>query len=225
MILSHKRKLEALKNTGYQPTLVVDIGAFIGEWTKTCQTVFPEAKYYLVEPNMHEVLEPLKSNSNVRVLRELLFEQDQLVPWFSINFTGDSIFQETTKYYAHTNPTVRKAIRMETLMIRYQLSFENERVFVKLDTQGSETHILRGFSKETLEKIDFILMELPFFGRYNYHSPTFLESIQFMDSIGFIPYDLFEEHFMLRFNTQIDMLFIRKTHPFVEEVRQDIANW
>jgi hypothetical protein len=94
-----------------------------------------------------------------------------------------------------------------------------------LDTQGSETHILRGFSKETLEKIDFILMELPFFGRYNYHSPTFLESIQFMDSIGFIPYDLFEEHFMLRFNTQIDMLFIRKTHPFVEEVRQDIANW
>jgi FkbM family methyltransferase len=223
MILSHK--LETLKNAGYKPTLIVDIGACIGEWTKICQTVFPEAKYCLVEPNMHEDLEPLKSSSNVRVFHELLFQQDQLVPWFSCNYTGDSIFQETTKYYADTKPTVREAIRMETLMNRYQLSFENERVLVKLDTQGSETHILKGFSKEMLENIDFILMELPFFGQYNYYSPTFLESIQFMDSIGFVPYDLFEEHFTGRFNTQIDILFIRKTHSFVKEVQQEIANW
>lgn len=39
-----------LKNLGFSPSQVLDIGANRGEWTRTAATYFPEAKYVLVEP-------------------------------------------------------------------------------------------------------------------------------------------------------------------------------
>ena len=44
--------------------------------------------------------------------------------------------------------------------------------------------------------------------------PNFLEHIKYMDSIGFIPYDILENHYINDFNMQIDMLFINKNHNF-----------
>jgi hypothetical protein len=35
-----------------------------------------------------------------------------------------------------------------------------------------------------------------------------------MDSIGFVPYDILEHHYINNFNMQVDMLFINKTHSF-----------
>ena len=35
-----------------------------------------------------------------------------------------------------------------------------------------------------------------------------------MDSIGFIIYDIIEEHYVNDFNMQIDILFINKNHNF-----------
>ena len=49
-----------------------------------------------------------------------------------------------------------------------------------------------GKSPWLLQKVDFIILEMPFFGKYNENIPNFLEYIVFMDSIGFIPYDLYK---------------------------------
>ena len=69
-------------------------------------------------------------------------------------------------------------------------------------------------STDILNKTDFIILEIPLFGRYNENVPTFLEQINFMDSIGFIPYDIIDNHYINNFNLQIDMLFINKNHQF-----------
>ena len=43
-----------------------------------------------------------------------------------------------------------------------------------------------------------------------------------MDSIGFIPYDMLENHYFNNFCIQVDMIFINKTHPFNELVNKSL---
>ena len=43
-----------------------------------------------------------------------------------------------------------------------------------------------------------------------------------MNNIGFIPYDILENHYMNDFNIQIDILFINKNHPFNKIVNEII---
>ena len=52
------------------------------------------------------------------------------------------------------------------------------------------------------------------FGQYNENVPSFLEHIKYMDSIGFIPYDITDNHYINNFNMQLDVIFINKLHPF-----------
>ncbi len=65
-------------------------------------------------------------------------------------------------------------------------------------------------------------MELPMFGQYNEGVPSFSEHIHFMESIGFVPYDFLDNHYMNGFNMQVDMLFINKKHPWNNEVNEKI---
>ena len=61
---------------------------------------------------------------------------------------------------------------------------------------------------------------MPLFGQYNEGVGTFLEHISFMDNIGFIPYDILENHYINDFNMQIDMLFINKSHKFNNIIKE-----
>ena len=44
------RVLSSLKDRGYQPDFIVDVGASTGCWSATCQLVFSASRYILVEP-------------------------------------------------------------------------------------------------------------------------------------------------------------------------------
>jgi hypothetical protein len=50
-MFSHRQALERLKNVGFAPSTIYDIGAFHGDWTKDARQVFPSAKYFLFEAN------------------------------------------------------------------------------------------------------------------------------------------------------------------------------
>jgi hypothetical protein len=41
--------LENLRRCGLRPAQVIDIGAFIGDWTQKMRTIWPEAKYLMIE--------------------------------------------------------------------------------------------------------------------------------------------------------------------------------
>ena len=102
---------------------------------------------------------------------------------------------------------------MNRLISQENILNESKNIFIKIDCQGSEIPILKG-ATTILSKTDFILLEIPLFGVYNEGVPNFLEHIKFMDSIGFVPYDILEHHYINNFNMQVDMLFINKTHSF-----------
>ena len=97
----------------------------------------------------------------------------------------------------------------------------DENIFIKIDCQGAEIPILKG-SSLILDRTDFIVLEIPFFGQYNDSVPTFLEHIQYMDSINFVPYDIVDNHYINGYNMQIDMLFINKNHKFITDVQKKL---
>src|ERR1035437_259515 len=42
--------LKKLRKLGFSPKFIVDVGAFVGEWTSLAKSVFPDAKILMIEP-------------------------------------------------------------------------------------------------------------------------------------------------------------------------------
>lgn len=216
-------KLRKLKtNHCYSPDIVLDIGAHHGNWTKSMMTIYPDSKYYLFEGIDYKELNRYEKNNNVFIYKNILLNDKEVeVDWYQEKNTGDSFFKELTHYFKKTKPIKRKTITLDTIINRDNILKNDKNIFIKIDCQGAEVPILRG-SKTILDKTDFILLEMPLFGKYNEGVPNFLEHIQFMDSIGFCSFDIIDNHYINNFNIQIDMLFINKNHELNKVVQEKI---
>lgn len=214
-------KLKELKNKGYVPDLIIDIGAHRGHWTIDMCNIYPKTNYILIEPTKYGELEGFKRFTNFRVYNEILNEKTEMVEWYSICGTGDSFFKEKTKHYVNVEKQMRSSVALNELMLvnKNEWAENGKNVFIKIDCQGAEIPILKG-SSDILDKTDFILLELPLFGQYNENVPDFLEHLAFMKSIGFLPYEMLENHYVNGFNIQVDMLFINQKHEFVSLVQK-----
>lgn len=200
--------INKIKNHGYLPEFVFDIGACQGNWTEQCLSIFPNAKYYLFEPINYSQLDRFKYSNNIKVYNELLFDSEKEVNFYEMRNTGDSIFKEKTPHFDTCSPTIKKTSKLENLIDTTNMN----NIFCKIDTQGSELPILYG-CVSFLHKIDFLLLEMPLFGQYNTGVPNFLEHINKLNDLGFIIYDIAESHYINDFNMQVDLIFINKNHP------------
>ena len=61
-----------LKNNGYIPDTIIDIGACYGVFTDKMLDIFPESKYYLFESNNHPELQKFLVKDNVKVFNTKL---------------------------------------------------------------------------------------------------------------------------------------------------------
>lgn len=213
--------LEKLKNMEYIPDSILDIGAHYGNWTSNMLLIYPNAKYYLFECIDYQQLNNLKNNPNIYIKNVVLNDKIEEVDWFEEKNTGDSFFKEKSKFFINTKPIKKKTIDLNTLIQNDNILSDAKNIFIKIDCQGAEIPILKGAS-QILHKTDFIVLEIPFFGQYNEGVPNFLEHIQFMNSIGFIPFDIIDKHYIYNFNMQIDMLFINKNHKFNNIVQTNL---
>jgi len=207
-------KLLHLKNMGYSPDTILDIGAHHGNWTRTMKQIF-ECDYYLFEAIDYPQL------GSDKVYKVVLSDKIAEVDWYQMKNTGDSVFREKTQHFKNCEIIKRQTIDLNTLISQENILSESKNIFIKIDCQGSEIPILKG-STSILSRTDFILLEIPLFGVYNEGVPNFLEHIKFMDSIGFVAYDILEHHYINNFNMQVDMLFINKTHSFNTTVNEKL---
>jgi FkbM family methyltransferase len=215
------QRLYKLKEFGYTPDTILDIGACTGSWTQECKNIYPFATYYLFEPIAYPQLEYFKIIPNTRVFQALLHNTEQEVDWYEMQNTGDSIYRERSHHFVNCQPMKKQTTLLHKWLDPYLSRMEH--VFIKIDCQGAEIPILQG-AGDILKKTDFIILEMPLFGQYNENVPNFLEHIQYMDSIGFIPFEIVDIHTIREFQMQIDMMFISKTHPFNKRVQDAIMN-
>jgi len=213
-------KINILKQKGYYPDTILDIGAHQGFWTICMKQIYNNSKYYLFEANDYDELNKFNNDNNVKVYNNIVLnDKIEEIDWYCIKGTGDSMFKEKTKHYINCDSIKRETIDLNTHILKNNLFQESNNILIKIDCQGAEISILKGASS-ILEKTDFILLEIPLFGQYNDGIPNFLEHIQYMNSIGFITYDIVESHYINNFNMQLDVVFINKNHEFNKTVNQ-----
>jgi len=206
-------KINIIREKGYYPDTILDIGAHHGNWTNGMKGLYPDSKYYLFEGIDYFELKQFNNDPNVNVYNVLLNDKKEQVKWYQMKNTGDSIFREKTHHFVNCEIIDREAIDLDTLILQNNILQESKNILIKIDCQGAEIPILKG-GTSILEKTDFIILEIPLFGQYNEGVPNFLEHISFMDKIGFKIYDIVDTHYINGFNMQVDVLFINKNHNF-----------
>ena len=229
------KELLTLKELGFNPKNILDVGACVLQWTRDCLDVFPQSNYVMIDgnnhpKNFHYQDQTFKNSIEKNYLVEVLADEIKEVDWYTdalfekgkpISYgQGSSIFKEKTNFYTHIKPQKRTTNTLDNLFP--DLTFE----LIKIDTQGSEIPILKG-GKELVQRAEVIMLELPFYCEFNENVPSFLEHIQFMESINFVPKDITEIHQggsdIKNATLQVDILFIKKDHP-INKISQEAVN-
>lgn len=208
----HSERLQVLKRNGFNPRIVYDIGAHQGSWTNEVRAIFNSAHYYLFEANnCHE--------SALKSLRfpyfiTLLGDCQKMVPFYSINGTGDSIFIEQTHHYkeGHYTQKLIPMTTLDTLVQEHALPYPD---FVKMDVQGAEKLVILG-GKNTLVHAEAILLEIAIL-EYNKNAPLIFEIMSLMDQLDYCMLDVFELHYLpTQELMEVDVLFVKKDSRLIK---------
>ena len=65
-------KINIIKQKGYSPDVILDIGAHHGNWTNSMLQIFNQSKYYLFEAIDYPELNQFKNNDCIKVFNILI---------------------------------------------------------------------------------------------------------------------------------------------------------
>ena len=190
---------------GFNIKNVYDVGAHKGLWSKSLKGYcLKNSNFFLFEANLdHEkYLRKIGCPYFINILSDCIKE----VKFYNNNNTGDSYFIENTNEYNEKNFVKKITTTLDIIIKKENLPLPD---LLKIDTQGSELDILKG-AKETIKNCLLIYLECPIID-YNKNSPNLTEYINYLNLIGFIPFDICEVHRIDEVLIQVDILFIKKT--------------
>jgi FkbM family methyltransferase len=149
-----------LKERGFAPKHIMDVGANHGYWTRAALKYFPHAYYTLVEPQDH-----------LRTHVQDLLDRDGKVRWIGAG-AGDkpgtlpfTIWSRDDSSNFYTTPEAAKAAGMRQIEVPVTTLNEIVRTsgapfpdMVKIDAEGFDLRVLAGAS-ELVGKTDIFLLE------------------------------------------------------------------
>jgi FkbM family methyltransferase len=198
-------------NKFIQPDLVLDVGCNAGHFYKEAKEVWPDAKYWLCEANMEcsDILESLNVDFTIAVLSD----KPKVVTFYTRKdspcATGNSYYKENTKYYQGDNAVPHKVHTRTLDDVCSHLELSNQKVLLKIDSQGSEYDILRG-GETIVENCLGIIVEVAYTD-YNQGAPTASVVDQYIKKQGFSNYGAIGDivHPESRELIQQDVLYLR----------------
>jgi FkbM family methyltransferase len=207
--------LAGLRDRGYQPEVVYDIGAADGGWTREALQIWPLAKFVCFEPlaERRAALDTLVAERRGQVSLQPVGvgDADTELSLGITDFLWDSSF-------AYSGKSARKVAvrRLDSLLDEGAIPRPS---FVKIDVQGFEMRVIAG-GADTFSGADFVLMECNFIAFCD-DMRTLDESIRYMSERGFVPYEFVD--FLRRpldnAMGQCDILFARRGHALVSDRR------
>jgi len=184
-----KQILDFIKLNNIQSFL--DIGAHTGEISYSIKQNFPEVKLFAIEANKN--CEPHIQSKGIPYKIACLSDTKKTVN-FHLSLlvdrlnTGASYFKEKTYYYDEGSYTT-ETFETETLDDIFP---DDTYEFIKLDTQGSELDILLG-GKKIVQKASFLSIEVAV-QEFNEFAPTKDQVFSYLESVGFRPVYMTEDH-------------------------------
>ena len=206
--------LATIRQLGFRPNAIVDVGAFVGEWAAAAHEHFPDAAIAMLEarPTQREVLQ--KVADALPVDAEVVIGLLGAAPRDAIPFhvteggSGSSVLNELSDVPRETVmlPVVTLDDAIRGLRIAGRV---REPILLKLDVQGYEREVLLG-GATTLAAAEVVVMELST-QRLNEGAPLAHEMVQFMGEHGFHLFDVtgFWREPGTDVLTQMDVVFVK----------------
>src|SRR4051794_10313610 len=129
-----------LQTKGFQPTFMIDVGAYEGNWTRLARSVFGDVPTLIVEaqPSKRVGLEALcRELDDVRYVGALLGSESGEVKQFFEMETGSSMFAENSN-------APRTTHELKTSTLDEVAGQVPQGAFLKIDVQGAELEVLKG---------------------------------------------------------------------------------
>ena len=206
-----------LKKRGYNPSIIVDVGAAKGAWTKSMLNIYPDAQYYLFDADSSNALrlkKISKINSNVSFKLALLSNKIENYNFFKMGY-GSSIYEEKSDHKRETE--ILKSSLLSDELPSEIGSYDNS--MLKIDVQGSELLVLEGLGNK-LKLFEVIILETSI-QEYNKDAPFIDDIIIFMKSNEFRIYDIYDlkrlggkKSYLL----QCDVIFV-KNESFLNTIK------
>ena len=188
--------METIRNFKFKSNVLLDIGAFKGEFSKVAQSFFHFDQIYCFEPNaeMHHQIRANNQNSNLTIQHVALSDvTGKEVTFFmhddaSMNSTVDAEAEVLRKEFPYSNPDHIKTTRVITQTLddfiqETRAQSMSDVYCIKLDTQGNELSILK-HGIQTLKRTEICLIEFMFTSPYK-TTFGFYELMDFMKANHF----------------------------------------
>lgn len=209
--------LRRMKRLGFNPAVAVDVGAYVGNWTRSFRRIFPDSQVLMIEPQASKIAMLAKVTAelrNVELRLVLLGAKAEANVGFCESETASSVLTES-----ENRRPPNTYLPMTTLDAITEGSAFARPGFIKLDVQGYEIEVLRG-GVRTLESAEAVLMEVNLLGLYE-GVPLFHESAAYMGKQGFQVYELGS---LIRRPYdgalwQADVIFVRNSSPLLSSKR------
>jgi FkbM family methyltransferase len=178
--------LESLRDNGFSPAAIIDVGANVGDWSRMAAPLFPDARVLMLEGNpendaaLGATADAIGSRSE-RVIALLGPEKKDAVKFYTFG-TGSSVLPELTTFDKGT-----VTLPMDLLDNVVEGAALPGPFLLKLDVQGFELEVLKG-GKSTLHHAEAVILEsslIPF----NDGAPLFADVVEFMNRQGFVVFD------------------------------------
>ena len=202
---SQEYLLRAIAARGFSPRLVVDIGAYKGDWSKKAKSIWPQCRIVMVEPNLEQEdhLRTVAAQLNATLYTDLLGPEDGRPVKFHIMASGSSVYPERSDVPRRTE--TRHLVTLNSI-----LQEDGEIDLLKIDAQGYEMAILSGGDR-VLPRVHAVLLEIALI-QVNEGCPVLHEVLSFMHERDFVAYEILELHRrpLDRALLQVDVFFCRE---------------
>ena len=226
---SFKGCLQTAKKNGLLPKTIIDVGVAHG--THDLYISFPDAMHILVEP-INE-FDPLvkkirnKIKNSIYISAAATNYDGTTIINVHPDLNGSSLYKEEEDSNVNGFEREVTAITIDKICLEYMTTGP---YLIKIDTQGSELDVLRGAGK-ILSETELVILEVSFFEFFK-GGPQITDSIEFMKSKGFVPYEIFGLQYRLldKAMSQVDIAFIqensflRKNHFYASKEQRELQN-
>lgn len=171
----------------YEINTIIDVGAATGNVSSAVGSLFPNAKIYAFEP-IEENYRTIKSKSlqnPIIVEKVAISNKNGRIKFYKNSYLPTSSLLPLEDVYEHKFPVAKK-IQVETITLDsyFKDISLSEKIFLKIDTQGSELQVLQGAAK-LLEKVSIIHIETNF-SDYYIGQCLFGDIYNFLTKLGFV---------------------------------------
>ena len=206
-----RRFFENLVRQGFDPRIIVDVGANYGGWSRVVKSVFKDARFFLIEPQ--EEMRPFLD----RFCRQTPGSKWYLAGAGAVSGELSLTIWDDLQGSAFLSPEVHAMgpykrqrpipiVTLDGLIAAGEFPVPD---LIKIDVQGFELDVLRG-SFGCLSKSDLLIIETSFFHPLG-ERPSFYRTVELMEAYGYRIFDLVGLKYFSRDGAlgQVDICFVR----------------